>query len=369
MAVLTIFLYHSQLLPHVPGELATTVFFFLSGFLITTLFLRERAKTGDVSLKAFYYRRALRILPPLYLVLSVALIAAAVGHVGGALVPWKVAGNFFQFTNYAVAFPVNESGFLPGMVLLWSLAVDEHFYLLFAPVFKVAAGKLSIRTMTAGILVLCAGFMVWRIHLVHAAGEATFRVSMASDTRMDSILWGAFLALWRNPSLAPKKAGWLAHPGLVAAGLLAVFLPTLTRNEFFQCTAGYTLQGIGLIPVFSAAILHGQRVRGPLVGGWLAGYFRRLTGIRVGQVLEARFLVWMSQISYPFYLLSWLTLSCTFAFIGGSKVLQVALAFLITYVMASAVHVYLELPLASLRRRSRQVPNPPMALEPALAAS
>ena len=92
LAVLTVFLYHAQVLPHIPGEFATTTFFFLSGFLITTLFLKEWKKTADIDLKNFYKRRALRIFPPLYLMLAVALTLNLAAHVGTPIIPWKAAG-------------------------------------------------------------------------------------------------------------------------------------------------------------------------------------------------------------------------------------------------------------------------------------
>src|SRR5689334_10066848 len=68
-AVGLVFLAHAGLNERVPGNFGVTVFFFLSGFLITTLLRMEFDKTGRISLKAFYPRRTLRILPPMYLVL------------------------------------------------------------------------------------------------------------------------------------------------------------------------------------------------------------------------------------------------------------------------------------------------------------
>src|SRR5579884_4292763 len=103
LAVITVFLFHAELLPHVPGELATTTFFFLSGFLITTLFIREWNKTGSLDLPSFYRRRALRILPPLYVALAAAFAARLFLHVGTPIIAWKAAGNFLQYTNIAIA--------------------------------------------------------------------------------------------------------------------------------------------------------------------------------------------------------------------------------------------------------------------------
>jgi peptidoglycan/LPS O-acetylase OafA/YrhL len=333
LAVLTIFIFHAEILPHVPGELATTVFFFLSGFLITTLFVKEFRKTGDIHLGAFYYRRVLRLLPPLYLVLAIALTAAYFLNIAGPLVPWKTFGNFFQYTNYALAFSGSEAGFLPGMVLLWSLAVDEHYYLLYAPLLRRALPKWDHKQIISCILGLCALMLLWRCWLVHVGG-VEFRVTMATDTRLDSILWGALLALWRNPALDPAVARSLAKPLPLLVGVLLVVLPSLSGKEAVKATIGYTLEGIGLMPIFAAAIIHHQRF--PM------------------RVLQSRLLYWVSQISYPLYLFQWLVLTACSRYLHSGRLMQVAAAFAITIALATLLHVAVERPLARLRRKSHR---------------
>ncbi|HEY3782879.1 MAG TPA: acyltransferase [Fimbriimonadaceae bacterium] len=332
LAVLIVFIFHAEILPHVPGELATTVFFFLSGFLITTLFLRERKKTGDLDLGSFYYRRALRILPPLYLVLGIALCLKMFGHVGTAIVPWKASSNFLQFTNIAIAMTQDGGGFLPGMILLWSLAVDEHYYLLYAPFLKRALNKFSPAKIAFGLVTLCVAALAWRMFLVHAQG-ATMRVAMATDTRLDSILWGAILALWCNAAQEPAKAAWLAKPLPVIIGLIMVLLPSFTGNDNMKVTLGYTMEGIGLMPLFTLAILQGGK-------GFL-------------KFLHWPSLLWMSRISYSFYLFSWLMLSTVRKFVHGPRVEQVLLAFVLTFCLASVMHLLVERPLMAMRKKSK----------------
>src|SRR4051812_12672954 len=82
MAVMVVFIFHAQILPHVPGELATTTFFFLSGFLITPLFVKEWRKTGTISLGGFYSRRTLRTIPPLIIALLIAFAVNMLPRVG-----------------------------------------------------------------------------------------------------------------------------------------------------------------------------------------------------------------------------------------------------------------------------------------------
>lgn len=350
MAVLTVFLFHAQIIPHVPGELATTVFFFLSGFLITTLFVREHRKTGTISLAGFYYRRALRTLPPLLVALMVALGVHFLLDVGDPLVPWKTAGNFLSYTNYGLAMTGSGAGFLPGTILLWSLAVDEHYYLLFAPAFRGVIGRVSIRAIVGTILFLCALALVWRIWLAYANNGITYRVTMASDTRMDSILWGSLLALWRNPALEPDKARPLTKPVWLFAGVATLALVEICHNRWVVGTLGFTLQGIALIPIFSLAILQGGK--GPL------------------KFLQWPWLVWISRASYPLYLLQWVMISVCEIYVPGPRVVQMAVAAGLTLGLGAAMHYRLERPLMAMRMRNgRAKAAASPKLEPAVAVT
>src|ERR1051326_8050510 len=85
LAVLLVFAAHAGLNERVPGNFGVTVFFFLSGYLITTLLRLEWERTGGISLKAFYLRRVLRILPPMYLVLAAASLLTVAGLLEGSV--------------------------------------------------------------------------------------------------------------------------------------------------------------------------------------------------------------------------------------------------------------------------------------------
>ena len=79
IAALIVFMSHAALPEIFPGAFGVTVFFFLSGYLITTLLRREYASTGKIALKPFYLRRVYRILPPLYIVLTIAVLLDVFG--------------------------------------------------------------------------------------------------------------------------------------------------------------------------------------------------------------------------------------------------------------------------------------------------
>jgi peptidoglycan/LPS O-acetylase OafA/YrhL len=108
------------------GGMGVSIFFVISGYLISTLLLREWEKKGTISLKSFYLRRAFRILPPLYVYILFLVVLGATGHLPGM--------NFREFIT-AVTFTRNyvPSG-LWAMEHLWSICLEEQFYLIWPSV-------------------------------------------------------------------------------------------------------------------------------------------------------------------------------------------------------------------------------------------
>jgi peptidoglycan/LPS O-acetylase OafA/YrhL len=332
---LVVFAAHAGLDRVVPGGFGVTVFFFLSGFLITTLMRMEAEKTGQVSLKHFYLRRALRILPPFYLVLVTATLLGGIGFLRGdvPLQPWPVASQLLHFSNYWIA-AHGWSGIAPGTGVYWSLAVEEHFYLVFPTVF-LGLGLLHLtgRQKAIAFWACCAAVLAWRCALVFAFHSAVDRTYLCSDTRVDSIAFGCALAVWNNPMLDGGAAVRAATRGILwlAAGVALLLISFLVRDEAFRETLRYTLQGIGLTPVFVAA------VRWPR---WVV--FRPLNWQPV------RF---VGTISYSLYLVHHATLDAVEQHTPLRGVTRAALALLISLGIASAMYRFVEKPCAKLRRR------------------
>ncbi len=163
------------------GWIGVDVFFVLSGYLITTLLLREKAKRGTVSLKHFYLRRALRILPALYAWIAVLWLTKTVSAPVVLLVVLYVA-NIAMATGRLGDGPAAHS---------WSLCIEEQFYA-FWPwlVRSVARRRLLFLTLGA-----CAGIALWRIALVRMGVSLFPGIYMRPDTRMDVPLWGCAAAM------------------------------------------------------------------------------------------------------------------------------------------------------------------------------
>lgn len=163
------------------GPMGVDIFFGLSGLLITKLLLEERDLTGRISLQAFYTRRCFRVVLPYYLFVAVLWICSAIKP------GLELLSCLLFFRNY-----IAEDFAGPYSTHLWSLAIEEHFYLLWPPLLILASPKYG-RQVAIWSSIACG---LWRIanleYFPHVAGEA-FR-HYRTDLRIDSLLWGCVLA-------------------------------------------------------------------------------------------------------------------------------------------------------------------------------
>ncbi|WP_395741446.1 acyltransferase family protein [Prosthecobacter sp.] len=350
VAILIVFLSHAGLSHVVPGLFGVTVFFFLSGYLITTLLRMECEKHGRANLLQFFLRRTLRILPPFYLILGLIALLTACGVLQGGFQGQALTAQALFAANY---WEIGGGVQPPGTEVLWSLAVEEHFYLVF-PFFYLAMRRVlpERRHQFALLLTLCAAVLVWRMLLVHSfsgidlqSGSAHHpRTCHATDTRLDGLLFGCALAVWGNPALDGTRIRrghwlWLALPCCIAV-LLATFV---IRSVAFRETWRYTLQGLALMPVFIACIRHAD--------AW-----------------PLRFLNWrwvrrMGVLSYAFYLTHSVLLEVMKHWLPASAILRGVAAFSLSLLASWMIHRWVEKPFLSLRRRlgSSTPPEAPRA--------
>ncbi len=251
-----VFVAHAGLEHYVPGGFGVTVFFFLSGFLITTLMRTEFEKSGTLSVKAFYLRRVLRILPPFYFVLTLATILTSVGFLSGDLIRQAVASQYLHYANYWIVYQ-GTSGQALGTGVYWSLAIEEHFYFLFPWLYLLMRRfRASHRRQAVFLWSVCAVILLWRCVLVFGFNASTDRTYLASETRFDSLLFGAALAVWGNPVLDgdPKGSPAFWKYVMLPSSVVVLLVGFIWRNDQFRETARYTLQGLALVPVFIVAI-------------------------------------------------------------------------------------------------------------------
>ncbi len=341
-AIILVVLAHAGLEKVVPGGFGVTIFFFLSGYLITTLMRFERMGRGHVDLGAFYLRRAVRILPPLYITLLFAMVLRAGGWLGQPLDASAVFNQAAFLTNYGDLWGPNRGLPLP----LWSLAVEEHFYLVFPLLFAAGLGRMSGGRAAALCLVACGVILMLRI--VHVATAADFADNyIRTHTRLDSILFGCCLALWNNPLI--DRAAFRPKIWHLASAGIVLFACLVIRDEAFRQTLRYTLQGGALFVVFSWCL----QVRG-----------------MASRLLGAPILGRVALYSYTIYLVHPVLMESTLAqALGLPFVPPLAISLLLTWLYADLMYRLIERPAAALRRRwteSRGAPfAPSLLLRPA----
>jgi peptidoglycan/LPS O-acetylase OafA/YrhL len=218
VSIVAVLAHHSRWLPG--GYLGVDIFFTLSGFLITALLTEEFARTGTISLRLFYARRALRLLPALIVlvVVCVGALLATVPAEYGPLVLHEAAAVLFYVANWAWVID------LPLGVLshTWSLGIEEQFYLLWPCVLLVMLRAISPRRAFGTILVLAGAGAAWRQALV-LAGARVEHLQRGLDTHGDPLLIGCALSLGLTAGLrVPGRSTFAAVLGVCSlAGLLA----------------------------------------------------------------------------------------------------------------------------------------------------
>jgi peptidoglycan/LPS O-acetylase OafA/YrhL len=344
-----VFLAHSGLENVVPGGLGVTTFFFLSGYLITTLMRQELAETGQVSFRQFYIRRALRILPPFYTVLLLSAALSTLGILDGPPQPGPLAAQLLHVANYWQVLH-GSGGEVAGTGVYWSLAVEEHFYLLFPAIFVLLhRGLRTPKARAAFLWTACGAILAWRCALVFGAGAVPDRTYLASDTRFDSILFGCALALVGNPALDAQtpaaRVRWLRVLLPASLGLMVASL--LFRDPRFRETFRYSLQGIALYALFVCA------VRNPQLGP-----FRLLNHPLIRRV---------GMLSYSLYLVHHVVLFAIRRSILVHPVFQSVIALAISLLVAEGMWRWIDKPCARLRKRfsHRTVPAAASVFAPA----
>lgn len=273
-----------------PKEISGTfvfmdLFFVLSGFLITALLIKEQVNTGRIGLGGFYFRRAARLLPALWVLLIAHGIYAWTQ--GPPNYPADVERQTLILAAlYGLNFQMDTmlSPVARGLSQLWSLGVEEQFYVVWPiVVILLLPASRKLPTIATILTSLIVAVMVWRFWLWDDSLVATtgwLRLYTHTDTRADSLLVGAFTAyLWAHRKLPALRVikffAWAAIP------LLAWFLFYVELSEPFPYKGGFTLMAIAWAFVIIACV----------ETDWA---FRPL--------LRTKLLVGLGQISYGLYL-------------------------------------------------------------------
>lgn len=331
VAVALVVFAHAGVDERVPGGLGVTIFFVLSGYLISTLMRIEYKRAGAIGYRNFYLRRLLRLMPPLLIVVAITALLAHLGIVEDQFSVGGLLATLFYFGNYYVI-AQNYAGIPDGIGVVWSLAVEEHFYIFYPFLAALLLRKGSVPLAAAGLTMLCMAVLAWRYWLVGQGAPAEY-LNMATDTRIDAILIGCLLALWRNPWLDRAPVRLRPHDWLIGAACVAVLAASLLyRDEVFRNTLRYTLQGAAIAMLINLSVLHARE----LPFRWL----------------NSRPLVYLGAISYTVYLshhVIILIITKYWPDLGWAGVL--AATVLLTLAVAEPMRRWVEVPMARWRKR------------------
>ncbi len=245
------------------GVVGVTLFFVLSGYLITSLLIAEHGATGRVDLAAFVARRVRRLLPAL---VAVMVLVGAINVGAGA------TGSVVADSALTLAYVANWARVMGDPMGMWnhawSLSIEEQFYLVAPLGFVLLArarhpGSLLVIGMLAGLAI---GSTVLRAILVDAGAHGA-RIYFGTDTRADSLLVGCALAACRARWPTWQPGPWLGPVAMVTLLVVAV-IPLV--NPFWS-GSGYTIAEIASLGVVVSAVRAEQRWTGlasPVLG-WL----------------------------------------------------------------------------------------------------
>ena len=327
---------------NIPGGLGVLIFFVLSGFLITWLLLKENEATRSISLRYFYIRRSLRIFPAFYSYWLLFVGLSLILHKG---IIWNQAvaalfyvNNYFQATHQVPATGLSDT---------WSLAVEEQFYLLWAPLFFLLRKRPNRQVWV--LLGLIGLIWVHRELLQFVFGVWEGYIYMAFDTRADHLLMGCLLAvLLRSGYLGGVWHAICSRPALSVITSILLIASVELENHFgtsYRDAVGFVVDPVlvGLLIVQAIAF------RKTILWRWL----------------ELAWMRYLGRISYSIYLYQGLVRYSVLKRVAGlPTIVQLASVVAVVVLLATTSYFVIERPLLRLKDRFRETPR--VSAEPAI---
>ncbi|MCX7621542.1 MAG: acyltransferase [Acidimicrobiales bacterium] len=330
------------------GFFWVSTFFTLSGFLITSLLIQERAATGAISLSAFWSRRFRRLMPGA--LLALAAVVAFGATIADSAQLQRLRGDglaaLFYVANWR--FIVDRASYAdlfasPSPVQhFWTLSIEEQFYLLFPVALGILILILRRSWRTIGLVVgaLTVVAIGWMIHL-RATGARIDRLYFGTDTRLPELTIGVLLAIgvdrWK-PHERPSVQRMLRATGIVALGIILMVTVTVQRTASWLYSGGFAVYAL-VSAILIVSVIQPRGVARAL--------------------LSFRPLRWLGQLSYSGYLFHW----PLFLWLDGKRLglehnpyRLFAVRLAATLVVAAASHYLIEHPIRVGRRLRGRTP-------------
>lgn len=323
IAVTAVFLYHARVSWWPGGYLGVSVFFALSGYLITRNLLRELGRDGTVDAARFYTRRARRLLPAS----AVAVLAATVVAGERAVRPRavEIASALTGWKNWQL---LADPSLGDSLVVWWSLAVEEQYYLVY-PLAVVLLWRLGGRRAVARGLVAAGAASVALLFVLTATGDTT-QAYYGTHTRLWELLLGCLLAVAGGLPPRARVPAWASLTVVLAC-----------QTHWFPSRLGDWQHPARVVATVLATVL-------------LVDALERTPSGSAHRLLAARPVRWVGEVSYEIYLVHTVVLLALPA-LGGVRLLTVAGAYALVLVAAALLHAAV----APLRAPSLTAPGTP----------
>ncbi|MEI7881911.1 MAG: acyltransferase family protein [Actinomycetota bacterium] len=333
-SVIAVMLYHANIAWLPGGFLGVEVFFVVSGFLITSLLIEERESNGGIDLKQFWIRRARRLLPALFIMLSATAVSVAFFAKDSApdfrrdvLPSLGYLSNWWQI--FAVKTPYFAASSLPVLRHLWSLAVEEQWYLIWPLLFTVVFGAKWMRSKFSGmLLVVCSGAVMATTALRFAQDNETRTnfLYLSTVTRSSGLLLGAAVAmLWRPWRKTSQSSRWRSSVAdalaLASIAVIGVLMATVHVAD-----ARLYQGGLAATTVASAVVI---------------AVVMRPNGLIIKKFFSQDFFVEVGRRSYGLYLWHWPIFVVAHARDSGNRF---AVALAATIIINEFVYQFVEIP-------------------------
>ena len=345
LAVLAVIIYHVDVNYLPGGFLGVDLFFVLSGYLISSLIIKEFRKTGTVNLYNFYIRRARRLLPAVYFMITVGLVVmvlfnevllrkshldAIFGYIYSSNW-WYIFHKLDYFDSFGAQSPFKH---------LWSLAIEEQFYMIFPLLFLLVNRKKKSKDGTyklnKNFLYVVLGLILVSLiaHILLFDINNISRIYFGTDTRAFSLLVGVVGAILYpmerlHTKVTPQQNLIYSVISLVSiATLITVMIYTSEYNTWLY-RGGFLLVAIlGLIVIISSGKQHTV----------------------IARLLSFKPVVFIGKISYSLYLWHFpiLVLTTPVAEIGNTNIYFVILRVILTFIVAIVSYVFVETPIRKL---------------------
>jgi len=338
LCIIAVLTYHYWVKQVPGGFLGVSVFFTISGFVITNGLIRLSEKSSHIDVYGFLVRRFRRLWPAATLVLALTLLYSLIAGWASRTMASDSFAAFFQYYNWRVITTGTVYGqSLPSIFLhFWSLSIEVQFYVVAPLIFLISRGRKMIQISLFALILVVA------IVVATTSTSLTF-VYSSTITRSAEISVGCLLAFAIKPIKRLTSKPILDHLASLLAFLAFAALTTLTVRSSMQ-TSAYAHGGLVLISVLSALLI---------------------IGASFGKVASAVFsfqpLTWLGRISYSLYLVHF-PIRIILIWSGIWPEMQTWLSVAVSVIVAGLLFRFIERPF----RESRYLPNTKLILATAL---